>query len=362
MRVGLIAPPWVPVPPVAYGGIERMIDVLARGLQRAGVEVTLFATGDSTCPVPRKYTYEDSSKLRMGHQVAAIDHSLAAYESIGEVDIIHDHTNVGPFVSYGQTDVPVVATNHGVFQADTMRRFEAFSRRGIPIIAISYDQAAHASEDINISRVIHHGLDTERIPFGPGGGGYLTCLGRMVPEKGIHKACEIARKAGVPLRIGAKMRDPHEYQYFEEFVKPLLGGNIEYLGELNTQDKMELLSKTEALLNPIQWAEPFGLVMLEALATGSPVLVPSIGAAPEIVTDGVTGILCETDKDFVAAIDRVSELDRGECRLAAETTFSMNKMIEDHIAFYKCILRQRGLVIDLDEAEAIDLNRQVQLT
>lgn len=362
MRVGLIAPPWVPVPPVAYGGIERMIDVLARGLQRAGVEVTLFATGDSTCPVPRMYNYEDSSQLRMGHQVAAIDHSLAAYESITDVDIIHDHTNMGPFVSHGQTDIPIVATNHGVFQADTMRRFEAFSKRGIPILAISYDQAAHASKDINISRVIHHGLDTDTIPFGSGGGGYFTCLGRMVPEKGIHKACEIAHKAGIPLKIGAKMRDPHERQYFEEFVEPLLGGDVEYLGELNTKDKMDLLCKSEALLNPIQWAEPFGLVMLEALATGNPVLVPRIGAAPELITDGVTGTLCNNEADFIEAIGQVGELDRGDCRLAAETTFSMDKMVEDHIAFYKSVLRQQGNVIELDEAQAIDLNRQVQLT
>ncbi len=362
MRVGLIAPPWVPVPPVAYGGIERMVDVLARGLQRAGVSVTLFATGDSTCPVPRKYIYEDSSTLRMGHQVAAIDHSLAAYENIGDVDIIHDHTNVGPFVSYQQTEIPVVATNHGVFQADTMRRFEAFSKRGIPILAISYDQASHASTGINIARVIHHGVDTARIPFGPGGGGYLACLGRMVPEKGIHNACEIARKAGVPLRIAAKMRDPHEYEYFKAEVEPLLGGDIEYLGELGTKDKFDLLYRSEALLNPIEWAEPFGLVMLEALASGNPVIAPPIGATTEIVEDGTTGFLCRTHDDFVKAISNIDQIDRGECRLQAETTFSMDKMIEDHIAFYNCILRQRGEVIDLETPTQIDLNAAVQLT
>ncbi len=334
MRVGIIAPPWVPVPPIAYGGTELMLDMLARGLDQAGHQVVLFTTGDSTCPVPKKFLLENSEGMKMGTMLIEIGHGVAAYEQIGDVDIIHDHTNVGPLCSMNMVDVPVVTTNHGPFQWDTMDYWRGISARNIPIVAISKDQASHADRDIKVSSIIHHGIDASRIPQGNGDGEYLACLGRMASDKGIHTAVALAKKAGKKLLIGAKMREPLEREYFETMVKPHLNSDIEYLGELNTKEKFDLLCGAEALLNPIQWAEPFGLVMIEAMAAGTPVIASRIGAATEIVTHGLTGYLADNEPDFLEAIENVDQLNRRDCRFEVETTFSMQRMVKEHIAFY----------------------------
>jgi len=351
MKIGIVAPPWVPVPPVAYGGTELVIDLLARGLDLAGHEVVLFTTGDSTCPVPMKYLLENSEGMKMGDVVIELGHSLAAYEEMKDVDIIHDHTIVGPLASRGYANVPVVTTNHGPFQANTMEMWKGFSRRGIPIISISNDQAKDADKDVKVSKVIHHGIDATRIPEGEGEGDYLACLGRMAMDKGIHIAAQVAREAGVPLRIGAKMREPLEHEYFETMVKPLLGDGVEYLGELNTKDKFDLLGDAIGLLNPIQWSEPFGLVMIEALACGTPVITTPRGAAPEIIADGLTGFLCEDESEMISAIGNISSISRRACRWESETTFSMKRMVEDHIDFYSEVIEKNEL------SQAINLNQ-----
>jgi len=355
VKIGIIAPPWVPVPPVSYGGTELIVDMLARGLDFAGHEVVLFTTGDSTCPVPMKYLLENSEGMKMGDMLIEIGHSLAAYEQITDVDIIHDHTVIGPLCSTGQTDIPVVTTNHGPFQDNTMGFWKGVSNRDIPIISISNDQASHADDQINISKVIHHGIDSQRIPTGNGGGGYLACLGRMAKDKGIHIAASVARQAGKKLLIAAKMREPLEHEYFETMVKPLLGDGIEYLGELNTKDKFELLADAEGLLNPIQWAEPFGLVMIEALASGTPVIASPIGAAPEIVTNGLTGFLCNDESEMVEAISNLDQIDRAACRWEAENTFSMKRMVQDHIDFYQQVIFDHSKQDELNLTEEVSV-------
>jgi glycosyltransferase involved in cell wall biosynthesis len=209
----------------------------------------------------------------------------------------------------------------------------------VPIIAISHSQAVQGSlQGIQVSRVIHHGLDAQEVTDGPGGGGYLLFLGRMHHDKGVDAAARVARAAGWPLKIAAKMREPAEVAYFEDVVKPLLGGDIEYVGEVGRDDALSLLQSAEALLNPIRWAEPFGLVMVESLAAGTPVLASPNGAAPEIIEHGVTGFLCDDEDSMVSELSRLADLERAACRDAVLTRFSTARVVDDHLALYEKVI------------------------
>ena len=189
-----------------------------------------------------------------------------------------------------------------------------------------------------IAAVIHHGIDLEEVPVGEGRGGYLLFLGRMSASKGAREAALVARGAGVPLLIAAKMRERQEYAYFEEHVEPLLGAEVQYVGEIGGAHTQEVLGNALALVNPIAWPEPFGLVMVEALASGTPVLTFPEGAAPEIVDDGVTGFLCRSVADMAASVAQVPTLDRAKCRAAVEERFSTQRMVKDHLALFDYLL------------------------
>jgi glycosyltransferase involved in cell wall biosynthesis len=333
MKIALVAPPWVPVPPPAYGGTEAVIDRLARGFAALGHEVTLVATGDSTCPVPTRWAWEHAATDRLGDAVVEIRHVAHAYDVVRTHDIIHDHTLIGPLFAAQFRDLPVVTTNHGPFGPELSGLYRAVSPR-VPVIAISHDQARRA-EGIPIAAVIHHGLDLASFPLGAGDGGYVACLARMAPSKGVATAAAIARRAGVPLLIAAKMREPEEREYFEREVRPLLGHGVEYLGEIGAADRVTLLTGARALLNPIEWPEPFGLVMIEALACGTPVLAFPNGAAPEIVRHGRTGFLCRDAAEMEAALAEVDGLDRDACRRHVEENFSTELMVRRHLELFE---------------------------
>jgi glycosyltransferase involved in cell wall biosynthesis len=336
MRIALIASPWVAVPPPAYGGSEAVIDGLARGFQAAGHEVVLCATGDSTCPVPRRGALERAVGFGTGAVVPEIRHVLHAYEAVEGFDIVHDHTVTGPVLATRMPWLRVVTTNHGPFTAEVSDIFRAISPR-VPIIAVSHAQAARAG-DVPVAGVIHHGVDPERFPVGRGDGGYVLFLGRMVAEKGARDAILAARAAGVPIRLAAKVREPAERRYFEERIRPLLGDGVEFLGELGGRRKLELLAGARALVNPIRWPEPFGMVMIEALACGTPVLAYPSGAAPEIVEPGLTGQLVNDGDELVDAIGAVGELDRDACRAAVESRFSVERMAREHLVLFDRLL------------------------
>jgi glycosyltransferase involved in cell wall biosynthesis len=338
VRIGLIAPPWLPVPPPAYGGTEAVVDRLARGMQAAGHEVLLFTTGDATCPVDRRWVFETAQAPRMGEAVAELRHLVHAYEALASCDVVHDHTVVGPAYAERLPALPVVTTNHGPFDRELLDVYRAVAHR-VPVIAISHAQAATA-RGLPLAGVIHHGIDVDRFPLGRGAGGHLLFLGRMTPDKGAEQAIAIARRAGVPLVLAAKMREPAERRYFERRIAPLLGPGVDYLGEVGGADKGGLLAGAVGLLNPIQWDEPFGLVMIEALACGTPVLATPRGAAPEIVDHGVTGFLGSED-ELVAAAGRLGELDRTACRAAVAERFSTTRMVEEHLDLFSRILAAR---------------------
>jgi glycosyltransferase involved in cell wall biosynthesis len=210
----------------------------------------------------------------------------------------------------------------------------------VPIIAISHDQRRHVP-DIPIARVIHHGVDPGAFPVGDGDGGYFLFLGRMAPEKGAHRAVEAAWRAGARLLLAAKMREPWEFDYFETYVQPYLNEDIRYLGEVPHEEKVRLLGGARGLLNPIQWAEPFGLVMVEALACGTPVLAFPEGAAPEIVEDGKTGFLCRDVAEMAERIGQVDQIERSACRAAVEDYFCTTRMVAEHLDLFEELIGRR---------------------
>lgn len=295
MRVGIIAPPWLPVPPVAYGGTEAVLDVLARGVAAAGHEVCLFTTGDSSCPVPKAWEFAESLGVGKGGLAAEIRHVIAAYEALADCDVIHDHSPAG---------------------------------------------------------IVHHGVEVESLPMGKGAGGYALFLGRMVPEKGVHVAARVARAAGMPLVIAAKMSEPAEFDFFHEQVEPLFGGGVDYVGEVGGADKLELLSDAVCLLNPIAWPEPFGMVMVEAGACGTPVVATPAGAAPEIVVDELSGFICADEPSLIDALGRVGDLERDICRQVVSEHFSADAMVARHVTLYQsAVARGRAVAAPVGGAD-----------
>lgn len=331
MRIGLVAGPWIPVPPPAYGGTERVVDTLARGFAAAGHEVVLAAPSDSKCPVPLVPGMRPAVREELGSTLSELSHVVRAYAGLRDVDIIHDHTLAGPLYANRPEQVPVVTTIHGPFNTAAVDVYQAIARKAA-IIAISRDQASHAP-DVPITEVIHHGMDVSAVPVGTGRGGYLCFVGRACPDKGLVEAIMIARQAGMPLRIAVKMREPDEVRYFRQVIEPLLGPNEDFVGEVDDAAKYQLMGEAMAFLNPIQWSEPFGLVMIESLATGTPVIGTPTGSAREIVVHGQTGFLGETDR-LASFVEDAPGLSRAACRASVEQRFSAERMAAQHLRLF----------------------------
>jgi len=337
MRIAIVAPPWGPIPPDRYGGIEQAVDGLARGLQDAGHEILLYATGDSTCPVPTRWLLEHAECDRMGFTVPELRHVMAAYDTIGaaDIDIVHDHTVLGPVYAEGYTDLPVVTTLHGPFNDELIDLYGRVAHR-VPIIGISEAQVRVAPQ-VQIAKVIHHGVDAESFPVGQGGD-YCLFLGRMGADKGPHRAIDVARKAGMLIKLAGKLREPWEHRFFDAEIAPLLSDDVEYVGEVSQAEKVELLGGARATLFPIRWNEPFGLVMIESMACGTPVLAFHEGAAPEVVSDGKTGYLCDDESEMAEKLAGIDAIDRADCRAAVGGYFSRERMVGEHVAFYEEVL------------------------
>jgi len=341
-----VAPPSVPVPPPAYGGTETVLDTLARALQAAGHDVLLATTGDASCPVPRTWCIERAAGVGVGGTDVELRHAVHAHQAAREwdADIVHDHTMLGALLGPALASAPVVTTNHGPFDVPALSALFAAIADQVHIIAISADQAS-AAGTIPIAATIHHGVDLDRFPPGAGGGGYALFLGRMHPDKGVHIAARVARMAEVPLLIAAKKQEPHEVEYFDAQVRPLLTSEVRYVGEVSNDDKAELLGDAMCLLNPIQWSEPFGMVMIEAMATGTPVVATPFGSVPEIVTDARTGYLRTDERDLARAVLASTSLDREQCRAEVQARFSAERMAADHLDLYQRLMLRRDDVV-----------------
>jgi glycosyltransferase involved in cell wall biosynthesis len=335
MRIGLIAPPWLPVPAQGYGAIEAIINDLAIELSAAGHQVTVATTGDSTVPVRRVTTFPRARTDAVDRSSVETLHVLQAYDALHNADIIHDHTIVGPVLGHrrGQR---VVTSCHWAITGDVGRLYTRIADE-VPTIAISRSQQRLAP-GTRFVRVIHHGVDLARFPVGRGDGGYLLVLARMDPSKGVHVAAEVAHRAGTPLLIAGPVRSDSERQYFDTQVRPRLGRGVEYIGEVGGTDKLALLGAARAVLMPIAWDEPFGMVAIEALATGTPVLAFPRGALPELIDHGRTGYLCTDPAAMALSIETVQDLDRAACRAAAEEHFSAHRMAAEHTQLYQTLL------------------------
>jgi glycosyltransferase involved in cell wall biosynthesis len=354
MRILQIAPPWFTVPPTGYGGTEQVVSLLADGLAARGHDVTLLAAGGSRTLARLITTCEEPPTARLGDATVELAHVLQGYRVRDEFDVVHDHTLHGTALGAMPGGPPVVHTLHGPWTPVTASLHRQISDR-VHLVAISHDQAARTPPGIRLAGVVHNGIDVEQYPVTPAKGDHLVFLGRASREKGPEQAIEVARRLGRRLLMAIKVNEPDEHDYFDTVLAPLLGStDIEVVRVASHQDKCELLGSAAAVLFPIQWAEPFGLVPLEANACGTPVVAFDIGAVREVVADGHGGLLVPPgDLDaFCRAVGRVAEIDPRDCRDDARR-FDARHMVEGYEAIYRRLSGTAGgRTIVLDEFAA----------
>jgi glycosyltransferase involved in cell wall biosynthesis len=336
LRVAVLSPPWFPVPPRGYGGIEWVVALLANGLVDAGHAVTLFASGDSRTRARLSYVFEEAPSEWIGQSYWELKHLLGGIGRADEFDVIHDHTGMLGLLAGALVETPLVHTVHGPLDGDPGEMYEQIlgvNTRG-KLISLSMNQRRPRPEFPWLANV-PNALDLSVYPCKPHLGEYLLFLGRMSWEKGCHRAVAVAREAGLPLKIAGKKREQLEQEYFDQFVAPHLGHGIEYLGEVNHGEKVELLQDARATLFPIEWEEPFGLVMIESMACGTPVIATRWGAVPEVVDHGRSGIIVDTYRDMPGALDAADALEPLECRRYAEERFAPARMVADYVEAYR---------------------------
>ena len=337
MKIAIVSPPWFPVPPTGYGGIEWIVSLLADGLASEGHDVTLFASGDSRTRAKLAWVFEHAPSEQIGRSLPDLHHALSAYERAGDFDVINDHTGHVGAVLGGLVETPVVHTVHGPVDGEPGQVYESIRRVApeVGLISLSLNQR-RPMPDLNWVANIPNALDLEHYPCQPHKGDYLLYLGRMNHEKGAHRAVAVAMELGLPLKLAGKVQEPKEKEYFAEFVEPHLGNGIEYLGEVNHGAKVELLQNARATLFPIEWEEPFGLVMIESMACGTPVIATRHGAVPEVIEeDGRGGLIVDSWRDIPEALDRADEIDPREARRYAEERFAPERMVGDYVRAYE---------------------------
>ena len=336
MRIAILSPPWFPVPPTGYGGIEWIVSLLADGLVARGHEVTLFASGDSRTTASLAWVYEHGPSELIGRSLPELRHVLAALERAGEFDVINDHSGPLGAAVGGLVQTPVVHTVHGPLDAEPGEVYEAIGRiaPSVGLISLSLNQR-RPKPGLNWVANIPNALDLEHYPCKPHKGDYLLFLGRMNHEKGAHRAIAVAMEVGLPLKLAGKVRERRERAYFADFVEPHLSDEIEYLGEVNHGTKVELLQNARVTLFPIEWEEPFGLVMIESMACGTPVIATRHGAVPEVIQDGRGGVIVDTSREFPAALERADGIEPLECRRYVEERFAPKRMVGDYERAYE---------------------------
>jgi len=305
MRIGLVGPPLVPSGPHTHRAVHVVMDNLARGLRQ------------------------------LGHEVETVPASVHAYEKLAGADVIHDHTGLDPATPVVDTPTPVVITQHRPFTPASLSVFAHRLPRAV--VAVSRDQAEHA-HGVPVALVIHNGVDTDAFHPGQLHGYELVFVGRMSLDKGAHTAVRIAHAAGRPIRIVSALRGRAETDYFDTMVHPLLSTQDSVVLDASPEELAGVLQRADALVNPSRRAEPFSLVMVEALASGTPVIASARGAAPEIVTPGVTGFLCSTEDEAARAVNRIEDIDRATCRAEVVSRFSMARMARAHQDLYATLV------------------------
>ena len=347
LRVALIAPPYFDIPPQAYGGVEAVVADLANGLVALGHDVTLIAAGKNGTAARHRTVWDRTIPERLGEPFPEGMHAILTRREVellmasGELDVIHDHTFAGPLNAshYSALGVPSVVTVHGPVDSD-LRRFYRALGTDVSLVAISDRQRSLAPE-LNWISTVHNGLDPQNWPFAEQKQDYALFLGRYHPDKGVHLAVEAAHAAGLPLILAGKCAEPVEQRYFASEVEPRLGPHDQVVGVADAKYKRELLANARCLLFPVQWEEPFGMVMIEALVCGTPVVALRGGAVPEVITDGVTGFICDTPDELPGAIAKVSTLDPGACRAHVDRRFSAKRMSAGYVLAFRRAIATR---------------------
>ncbi|HVX32905.1 MAG TPA: glycosyltransferase family 4 protein [Solirubrobacterales bacterium] len=342
LKIAMLAPPWIPVPPPGYGGIEAVVDLLCKALLRRGHEVVLFAAPGSRSDATLLTPLEEAVPDQIGKDVYAADHVARAFELIEAgapdgrpFDVVHDHCGSTAVAMADRLAVPVVHTLHGPLDEADSGPFYARHGHKVLAVAISAAQAKRAPDSLRIAAVVPNPIDVAAWPFVTEKDDYLLWVGRMTPGKGPHRAIDVARRAGAPLVLAGPVQ-PGQEEYFREQVEPRLASvGIDYIGEVGGRRKADLFAHARALLMPIRWPEPFGMVMVEALATGTPVLAFPEGAAPEIVADGVTGFLAADEAEMATAVARHGEIDPRRCRDEVERRYHPARVAAAYERIYR---------------------------
>ncbi len=336
MKIAQIAPLYESVPPMAYGGTERIVSYLTEELVRQGHDVTLFASGDSVTEADLVAVCERSLRLDE-HCADQLSHHVVMLEQVmqraAEFDVIHFHVDYLHFPLSRRMRTPHITTLHGRLDLpDLVPLYDEFA--DVPVVSIS-DSQREPLPHVNWVATIHHGLPYDAYKLHPEPGAYFAFLGRISPEKRVDRAIEIARKLDLPIKIAAKV-DRIDREYFKTRIEPMLDDPlVEYIGEIGEAEKSEFLGRARALLFPIDWPEPFGLVMIEAIACGTPVIAYRRGSVAEVIEHGVTGFIVDGQDDALAHAARVGELDRRRCRAVFEQRFSAERMARDYVKVYE---------------------------
>ena len=359
MKIAQIAPLYESVPPKLYGGTERIVHWLTEELVAAGHDVTLFASGDSITSARLIAPCKRALRL-MGD--ACIDKLAFHYvmleqvrQRMSEFDVIHFHVDYLHFPFTRLCEVPHVTTLHGRLDIPELGPlYKTFPN--VPLVSISDSQRRplHWAKWVG---TVHHGLPLNAFQLGSGKGKYLAFLGRVSREKRLDRAIEIALKVGMPLKIAAKV-DPSDHEYYEGTVRPMLNfPGIEFIGEISESEKPQFLGEAYAQLFPIDWPEPFGICMIEAMACGTPTIAFEHGSVPEVLTDSVTGLLVNSVEQAIEAVPKVAKLSRRACRREFERRFTASRMAQDYIRVYESLLSAEGESISLDNRRRASLSR-----
>jgi len=339
MRIALVAPLAEAVPPKLYGGTERVVSWLAEELVRQGHRVALFASAESETAAELVVCAPQS--LRLAGYRDHLGNTLAMLREVrrraSEFDIIHFHVDLLPQALFHDLAHKCLVTLHGRLDLpDALPLYNAYPE--MPLVSISKAQRRHMPQDANWLATIPHGLPTSVGPFSRDGGSYLAFLGRISPEKRPDRAIEIAKRAGIPLKLAAKL-DAVDMTYFKTEIEPLLNHSlVEFIGEIGETQKSEFLGNARALLFPIDWPEPFGLVMIEAMSVGTPVIAWPNGSVPEVIVDGVSGWIVDSIEAAAEAAQQATAIDRSKVRAEFERRFTAERMAEAYVAAYRSLL------------------------
>jgi glycosyltransferase involved in cell wall biosynthesis len=349
MKIAVVAPPYIKIPPDGYGGIETVAHQLTEGLISRGHNVTLFTIGESRSSAELYWVFKDEQRGKLSEEPSsflntAMTQTIAAYLEIDrrrDFDIVHDHTWKEGLASAHFLDIPVVHTVHSPMDEENKKFYRLFiDSRKIHFVSISKFQQK-CLPGLNYAGNVYNAIELESFPFSEEKEDFLLWLGRFNEDKAPHLACEAAKILKKKLVLIGKLREEKEKEYFAEKVKPYLNDRIQYIGELAEERKKYFMS-AQAFLNPIQWDEPFGLVLVEAMACGTPVVSFNRGSIPEIVKDGVTGFVVDTFDDFLDSIKRVNELKPKDLREYVNSNFSSEAMVNGYERVYENILGQQG--------------------